>query len=203
MDEKVSPLNQVSCDPSWWIEECQAQQTFFEWISQEIVSPMPPWRVMISVSWTVFHTACCESAFFPPQHCCFPWRFNTKVASKFHFQCLHGVAGVRSFMKPDRHQPLLDGIRTLINSQVWNSTAHCKVIARLPTPNQPKVTNTSNLSLDRDPTGGNTNSCEIQRGYTHFSATLYIVGKMEVWGNLLENDHFKTYERGCEDVEWA
>jgi hypothetical protein len=66
------------------------------------------------------------------------------------------------------HQPLLDVIRTLINSHVWNSTAHCKVIAWLPTP-----TNTSNLSLDRDPTGGTTNSREIQRGYTHFSATLY------------------------------
>jgi hypothetical protein len=31
-------------------------------------------------------------------------------------------------------------------------------------PNQPKVTNTSNLSLHRDPTGWNTNSREIQRG---------------------------------------
>jgi hypothetical protein len=38
-------------------------------------------------------------------------------------------------------------------------------------PNQPKVTNTSNLSLDRDPTGGNTHSREIQRGYAHFSAS--------------------------------
>jgi hypothetical protein len=88
-----------------------------------------------ATSWTVFHTACCESASFPPQHCCFPWRFNTKAVSKFYFHCLHGVAGIRSVMKPDScHQPLLDGIRTLINSHVWNSTAHCKVIARLPTP---------------------------------------------------------------------
>jgi hypothetical protein len=38
-------------------------------------------------------------------------------------------------MKPDCcHQPLLDGIRTLINSHVWNSAAHCKEIAWLPTP---------------------------------------------------------------------
>jgi hypothetical protein len=38
-------------------------------------------------------------------------------------------------MKPGRcHQPLLDGIQTLINSHVWKSTAHHKVIAQLPTP---------------------------------------------------------------------
>jgi hypothetical protein len=35
---------------------------------------------------------------------------------------------------------------------------------------------TSNLSLDRDPAGTNTNSHEIQRGYAHFSATLYLEG---------------------------
>jgi hypothetical protein len=44
MDEKVLPLNQVSCNPLCGIEECQAQQTLFKWISQEIVSPMPPQR---------------------------------------------------------------------------------------------------------------------------------------------------------------
>jgi hypothetical protein len=41
-------------------------------------------------------------------------------------------------------------------------------------PIQPKVTNTSNLSLDRDPTSRNTNSREIQRGFAHFSASLYL-----------------------------
>jgi hypothetical protein len=41
-------------------------------------------------------------------------------------------------------------------------------------PNQPKVINTSNLSLDRDPTDGNTNFREIQDGYAHFLATLYV-----------------------------
>jgi hypothetical protein len=82
-----------------------------------------------ATSWTVFHTACCESAFFPPQHCCFPWWFNNKGVSKCHFHCLHGIAGVRSFMKSDCcHHPLLNGIRTMINSHVWNSTA------QLPTP---------------------------------------------------------------------
>jgi hypothetical protein len=92
--------------------------------------------------------------------------------AKFHFHCLHGVPRVRSFMKPDHcHQPLLDGLQTLINSHVWNSTVYCKVTARLPTPT--KVTNSSNLSLNRDPTGGNKNSREIQK-YAHFSATLYI-----------------------------
>jgi hypothetical protein len=55
MDEKVLPLNQVSCDPSWWIEEYQAQQNFFEWISQEIASPMPPRRDMFPTSLLVGH----------------------------------------------------------------------------------------------------------------------------------------------------
>jgi hypothetical protein len=88
----------------------------------------------------VFHTACCESTFFALKHCCFPWQFNTKAVLKFHFHCLHGVAGLRSVMKPDRcHQPLLDGRRTLINSHVSNSTAHCKLIARLPIPTNPRL----------------------------------------------------------------
>jgi hypothetical protein len=140
MDEKVLPLNQVSCDPSWWTEECQAQQTFFKWISKEIVSLMLPQRDMYSTLWMVFHTACCESVFFPPQNCCFPWRFNTKAVSKLHFHCLHGVVGLRSFIKPDHcHQPLFNGIRTLINSHVWNSTVHCKVITWLPTPTNPRL----------------------------------------------------------------
>jgi hypothetical protein len=37
--------------------------------------------------------------------------------------------------------------------------------------NQPKVTNTSNLSLDRDPTGRNTNSRKIQGWFAHFLDT--------------------------------
>jgi hypothetical protein len=81
-----------------------------------------------------------KAHFPPPQHCCLPWQFNIKAVLKFHFHCLHGVARVRSFMKADRcHQPLLDGIRTLINSHVWNSTAHCKVISQLPTPTNPRL----------------------------------------------------------------
>jgi hypothetical protein len=55
MDEKVLPLNQVSCDPSWWIKECQAQQTFFKWISREIASLMPPRRGMFPASLSVGH----------------------------------------------------------------------------------------------------------------------------------------------------
>jgi hypothetical protein len=63
------------------------------------VACFPP-RYRSANSWTVFHSACCESAFSPSQQCCFPWRFNTKAVSKFYFHCLHGVA-----MKPDRcHQ---------------------------------------------------------------------------------------------------
>jgi hypothetical protein len=53
MDEKVLPSNQVSCNPPWWTEECQAQQTFFEWISLEIASPMTPRRGMLPASSSV------------------------------------------------------------------------------------------------------------------------------------------------------
>jgi hypothetical protein len=55
MDERVLRLNQVLCDSLWWIEECQAQQTFFEWISQEIASPMSPRRGMFPASLLVGH----------------------------------------------------------------------------------------------------------------------------------------------------
>jgi hypothetical protein len=55
MDEMVLPLYEVSCDLSWWIEECQAQQTFFEWISQLIVSLMQPRHGVFSASLLVGH----------------------------------------------------------------------------------------------------------------------------------------------------
>jgi hypothetical protein len=40
---------------------------------------------------------------------------------------------------------------------------------------------TSNLSLDRGPTGKNTNSRKIQRRYIHFLATLYLLFKPMRW----------------------
>jgi hypothetical protein len=55
MDGKVLPLDKVLYDPSWWIEECQAQQTFFEWISQEIASLMPPRRGMFPTLLSIGH----------------------------------------------------------------------------------------------------------------------------------------------------
>jgi hypothetical protein len=93
---------------------------------------------------------------FPTPTCYFPWQ-TAKAVSKFHFHCLHGVTGVRSFMKPDRcYQP----------SARWYTDSDQQPCLKLNCALQGDCTvaNTSNLSLDRDPTGRNTNSCEIRGG---------------------------------------
>jgi hypothetical protein len=63
------------------------------------------------------------------------------------------------------------------------------------------VTNTSNLSLDKDPTGGNTNSREIQRGYAHFSAILYVcaidrinITSTSIFYETIHSIHISTHD---------
>jgi hypothetical protein len=132
---------------------------------------MLPWHGMFPASWTVFHTACCKSAFFPPE-LAFLGSSTPKRSRNFTFtvsmvswnKVFHEArplspASARWYMDSDQ-QPCLKLSCAL--------QGDCTVT----NPNQPKVTNTSNLSLGRDPTGGNTNSREIQRGYAHFLATL-------------------------------
>jgi hypothetical protein len=48
------------------------------------------------------------------------------------------------------------------------NTPHCSLLKAIQVSCE-----TSNLSLDRNLTGGKTNSREIQMGYDHLSATLY------------------------------
>jgi hypothetical protein len=84
---------------------------------------------------------------------------------KFHFHHLHGVAEVRSFISQTAVTILCTMVYGLINSQSYlKLNCGLQGDCRVTNSNQSKVTNTSNLSLDRDPTGGSTNSREIQRG---------------------------------------